>query len=364
MKLIVDRHALAEALAATTTVIAARTPKPILQCVRITAEADCLILSAYDQEVGLRYRISQVEVSKPGETLVMAQRLADIVNASADETVTMETKEDLLHLRGQDSHFQIYGQNVREFPPIPDFEGEADFTVKIGPLASGIDRTAFAAARESTRYAINGVLWERKGKKLQLIATDGRRLAWGTVALEKTGDAECSAIVPVKTLHLISKLRQDPEEIVEVKTTANQIFIRMPRATISSVLVEGHFPKYEDVIPRECTRTAELDTQEFLSAVRRAALLTNEESKGVRLNFTAEQMVLSSRAPEQGEATINAAVKLNGAPIEIGFNPVFLMDALKVCGESVMLEMKEPTKPGVIKCGTEFLYVIMPVTLS
>jgi DNA polymerase-3 subunit beta len=367
MKLICDRHALAEALNAVTAVIAPRTTKPILQCVRLTAEADCLVLTAYDQEVGLRYRVSQVEVNRAGETLASAERLAAIVRESTDETLTMESREDVLHVRGQDSHFQIFGQSAREFPPVPDFEGEPDFRIKAGRLVWAIERTVFAAARESTRYAINGVLWERTGKKLQLVATDGRRLAWTSQAVEKARDdaAEGSAILPIKTLQLLPKLRVDSEDMVDVKVQSNQALLRAPRATISSVLVEGHFPNYHDVIPRDCTRQAELDTQEFHSAVRRAALLTNEESKGVRLSFSDDGLVLSSRAPEQGEATINVRARLHGGAIEIGFNPVYLMDALKACGgESITIEMKEPAKPGVIKSGSDFLYVVMPVTLS
>jgi len=363
MKVIVDRNALNEALSATSVVIATRTPKPILQCVRLTAEKDGLILTAYDQEVGLRYRVSEVEVSKPGETLVMAERLAAIVRESSDETLAMEMAEDLLHVRGCDSHFQIYGQNVREFPPVPDFEGEPDFRVNAGELAAAIDRTSFAAARESTRYAINGVQWERKGKKLLLVATDGRRLAFTSVAVER-GERDGSAIVPLKTVNLIARLKYNPEDAVEVKILPNQILLQASRATVSSVLVEGHFPKYEDVIPRDCDRVAELQTEEFLSAVRRAALLTNEESKGIRLAFSNEGLVLSSRAPEQGEATIKEPVQYKGAPLEIGFNPVFLMEALKVCGESVRFELKESTKPGVMKSEPDFLYVVMPVSLS
>jgi DNA polymerase-3 subunit beta len=363
MKLICDRQVLADALAATSIVIASRTPKPILQCVRLTAESDCLTLTAYDQEVGLRYRVTQVEVSKKGETLVPADKLGSIIRESGDETITLESKDDLLHVRGQDSHYQIYGQNVREFPPVPEFEGEPDFRVATGPLQDGIDRTVFASAREHTRYAINGVLWERKGKKLSLIATDGRRLAWSSVPVEKSDKDDGSAIVPVKTLTLLARLKGDSDEPIDVKILPNQIMLRSPRATISSVLVEGHFPDYEKVIPQEADRKAEMETSEFLSAVRRAALLTNEESKGVRLSFSEEGLVLSSRAPEQGEATINTRARLEGAPIEIGFNPGFLLDALKVCGDTVVFEMKGEDKPGVLKSGNDFLYVVMPVTL-
>ncbi|MEK6643168.1 MAG: DNA polymerase III subunit beta [Planctomycetota bacterium] len=364
MKFVVDRQALYEALAATASVTLTRTPKPILQCVRVTAEKDVLIITAYDQEVGLRYRVKQVDVSKPGDTLVSGDRFLAIVRESSDETMALETKDDQLSVRGADSHFQMVGQSVRDFPPVPDMEGEPDFVVKSGALTEAIGKTLFAAARENTRYAINGVLWEKKGKKLLMVATDGRRLAMCEASLEKSVGEESSAIVPTKALSLIMKLHMDADETVEVKLRPNQIVLRTETVTISSVLVEGHFPKYQDVMPREHDKTAVLKTDEFLSGVKRAALLATAESKGVKIMLGAEGMVLTSRAAEQGEATIKVPVEYKGSEISIGFNPEFLLDALKVCGDSTTFELKEPAKPGVLKSGSSFQYVVMPVNLS
>lgn len=364
MKAICDRVMLNDALNAALTVTPTRTPKPILQCVRVTAEKAGLILTAYDQELGLRYRVKEVEVSKPGEVLVMADRLAAIVRDSPDETLALETDGSTCHVRGADSHFQIYGQDVREFPPVPDLEGEPDLKIQAGALRSGIERTIFAAARESTRYAINGVLWEKRGKRLQFIATDGRRLAKAAASADKAVGSDAEAIVPSKAMSTFLRMHVAPDELIDVKMTANQIILRSDRATISSVLLEGHFPDYEKVVPTDCDKKIEPDAAEFLSAVKRAALLTNEESKGVRIALSSDGIVFSSRAPQQGEATIRLAAKYSGPAMEIGFNPTFLMDALKVCGENIVFELKEPNKPGILRCGTEFLYVVMPVNLS
>ena len=212
MKCICHRAALHEALAAISSVVLTRTPKPILQCVRLSAEEGHLTLTAYDQEVGLRYRLDQVEIQKPGETLVPCDRLVAIVRESQDETLAFETSDDLLHIRGADSHFQIVGQNVREFPPV---EGECDFKIQIGNLRDASEKTLFAAARENTRYAINGVLWQRKGKKLQFVATDGRRLALSEAVLEDAAGEESQAIVPIKALSLLGRLHFDADEIME-----------------------------------------------------------------------------------------------------------------------------------------------------
>lgn len=364
MKFICDRAALNEALGATSGVTLTRTPKPILECVRLTAEDDVLTLTAYDQEVGLRYRLSEVEISAPGETLVRGERLLAIVRESSDETLAFEAVDDVLHIRGEDSHFQVFGQNVREFPPVPDLEGEADFTVKLGVIRGLIERTLFAAARENTRYAINGVLWEKVGKHLQLVATDGRRLAMSGAELEKGGSEDLEAIIPTKALGLFGRLHLEADKDVEVKISPNQIVMRCDRVTISSVLVEGRFPKYRDVMPKDLDKKIELRTEEFLSAAKRAALLTNEESKGIRLQLSTEGMVLSSRAPEQGEATVRVPVEYTGEALEVGFNPGFLIDALKVCEEMTTLELQGSAKPGVLRSGSDFMYVVMPVNLS
>jgi DNA polymerase-3 subunit beta len=354
-----------EALTATCSVAAARTPRPILSCVHFSAAKESVTLTAYDQEVGLRYHVKQVDVTKTGETLVNGERLLAIVRESSDETLAFESKDDHLHVRGADSHFQIVGQNVREFPPVPDMDGEPDFRVRADAIRSAVSHTLFAAARENTRYAINGVLFERKGKQLVLVATDGRRLAMSAASLEKAVGDDGRAIVPTKTLHLLLRLHSSGDEIIDVQLKPNQIILRTEQATISSVLVEGHFPKYEDVLPRDNDKKVTLTTAEFLSAVKRAALLSSIESKGIRIGLGSDGMVLSGRAQEQGEATIRIPqIDYQGPDMQIGFNPEFLVDAMKVCEDTLTMELKESAKPGLIKSGPVFQYVVMPVNLS
>lgn len=360
-----DRSALLEALAAASSVIPTRTTKPILECVRFTAEKEAVTLTAYDQEVGLRYRVPQVDVTQTGETLVRGGRLFSIVRESPDERLAFEASEDLLHIRGVDSHFQVIGQNVREYPPVPGFEEQPQFSVHVGALRRAVEQTLFAAARENTRYAINGVLWEQKGKKLLLVATDGRRLALSSCPIEKTmGGEDVRAIVPTKTLALLNRLHLDSEEMLDIRVSSNHMVVRTEQVTISSVLVEGHFPKYEDVIPRDQDKTVTLQTQDFLSKVRLVSLLANAESKGIRVELTEGRMKLSSRTPEQGEAEVNVNVEYHGDKFEIGFNPEFVAEALRVCDDTTIIELKESSKPGIIRSGPNFKYVIMPVTLS
>jgi DNA polymerase III subunit beta len=370
MKVICDRGALVEMLNLVSGVIVTRTPKPVLTCVKLEAEGSTLTLSATDMEIALRVSSSKVDVQEPGEALIPADKFNQIVRESVDPTITFTREEDTAHIRGQDSHFKVFGYRPADFPPIPHFSGEADFEVSAADLHKLISQTIFATARENTRYAINGVLLEREGNKLNVVATDGRRLALAK-GLCKPGKADGEArrhhaIVPTKALSMLLKLFDDPEQVVKVRVADNQIMFASDDAFLSSNLVEGAFPPYRDVIPRDGDKRATLATDTFASAIRRAAVLTNEESKGVRLSFAKEGLTLSSRAPEMGEAEVNADLpRYEGEAIDIGFNPFFVLDALKVVqsGE-VTLEMKAPNKPGVLLTGDDFLYVIMPVNLQ
>ena len=203
MKVICNRGALLEALSVTGNAVAQRTPKPVLQCIKLSAADDRLTIAATDLEVAIRYSDNQVQIEQPGEVLVPADKLRDIVRESVDDTLSIEVSDNTANIRGQDSHFKIFTQNPREFPPVPDFEGDPHFTVAGGHLKQLIGQTLFAAAKESTRYAFNGVLLVAKGKKLQFVSTDGRRLAQAKgdlvsdAGLAKDG---ATAIIPAKAL--------------------------------------------------------------------------------------------------------------------------------------------------------------------
>lgn len=367
MKVICDRGALVESLNLVGGVVVSRTPKPVLQCVKLSAGEDMLTLTATDLEVAVRLVTPRVEVNEVGEALIPADKLSQIVRESVDPTLTLSTEQDVAQITGRDSRFKIFGQPVADFPPVPEFTGEPDFEVSAAELHRLIAMTIFATARENSRYAINGVLVERDGNKLTLVATDGHRLAMAKGACKGAkGEGVRSAIVPTKALNLLLRLFDDADQTVQIKLEDNQILFATDGSQLSSNLVEGNFPPYKDVIPKESDRKATLATDTLVSAVRRAALLTNEESKGVRMAFADKQLTMTSRAPEMGEAEIKVDLPdYQGEGIEIGFNPGYLLDALKVVDEpQVTFEFKAGNKPGVLRTGTNFLYVIMPVNLQ
>jgi DNA polymerase-3 subunit beta len=367
MKANFNRSALAEALGLLTSVAPSRTPKPILRCVQITAEEKEVRICATDLEVGINYLISEVQVEKTGEVIVPADRLAAVVRESVDEVLVLEAAESKCEIKGADSHFTIYGHEPGQYPVVPDFEGTAEIKVGLSNLQAGIEQCLFATARESSRYAINGVLWEIKDKKLMLVATDGRRLARSRVSLASAlkGEAPANLIVPGKAMGLLDKIGGGEKDTVAVKLVDNQILISCSNVVISSNLVEGNFPKYEDIIPTDYDKKLTLSTEAALSAVRRASLLASEESRGIQLSVGKDKLVFSGRAPETGDAQVDMAIDYKGEPIDVGFNPQFLIDALRVIkAADFELELGQPDRPGLIKSGTNFLYVLMPINLG
>ncbi len=380
MKVICDRAALAEAVNNVSSVVVTRTPTPVLQCVKLTAADRILTLAATDLEVGLRLGVGEVNVEAEGSALIPADKLKQIVTTCDDPTLTIETSGTTVTIKGESSRFTLNGYDPGEAPAVRDFaDAEVDFEIEGGQLQRLIHRTLFAAAAEHSRYAINGVLVEREGRNLRLVATDGRRLAIARGAASGSdmggdkGGGKRSCIVPTKALNLIARLIRNPETPVRVAIEENQAVFCIGDAdapgecaVLSTNLVEGSFPPFEDVIPRDQDKKGTFEVAELASAIRRAALLTNEESKGVRLSFKGKELTLTSRAPEMGEAEVHVdATRYDGDSLEIGFNPGFLTDALKVIDDQqVVIELKAPNKPGVIKVGSDFTYVIMPVNLQ
>ncbi|MEM6756486.1 MAG: DNA polymerase III subunit beta [Planctomycetota bacterium] len=366
MRVICDRGTLVDALGLMGSVAVQRTPKPVLSCVKVVAGEDGLTLTATDLEVSLTLNALRVEVEQPGEALIPADKLSQIVRESIDPTLTMTTEGEVVQITGQDSKYRIYSQAVSDFPAVPAFDEEPHFEMVAGDLHRLVAMTIFATARENSRYAINGVLMERDGKNLTVVATDGHRLAMAKGKAQAAAEGGQSAIVPTKALQLLLRLFDDAEQVVKVRLAGNRVLFTADHATLTSSLVEGNFPPYRDVIPKDGDKKATLTTDVFISAVRRAALLTNEESKGVRMAYSPDGLTLSSRAPEMGEAEIKVELAgYDGEPIEIGFNPAYLLDALKVMDDKqVQFDFKASNKPGVLRTGPDFLYVVMPVNLQ
>jgi len=365
MKIKCNRAALYEAAQLASSIIPLRTPKEILRCAKLVADKDAqtLHIIATDNEVTINYQVSQVQVETGGSLVLPADRIAAILHESIDDTISLELTGSTCLVTSKDSRFNIYGFDSEDFPVIEVPTPQEAIGIQAKVLHRMIHMTSFAAAKENTRYAINGVLWEQNGKKLRMVATDGRRLARIDGRLATVGEqSEQIAIVPVKAMGLIERILYDPDENISVSFLENKVVVTTANVKIMANLVQGRFPKYSDVVPSGCDKTAKMDTEPLHSCIRRAALLTNESSKGIKMEFTKDLLDVSSSTPETGDAEAKMTIKYDGEDFTIGFNPQYVLDLLRIVeAPEVVGEFIANDKPGMFKVNKDFLYVIMPV---
>ncbi|MGQ0626897.1 MAG: DNA polymerase III subunit beta [Phycisphaerales bacterium] len=402
MKVICERNALLAAVNHVASVVPTRTPSQSLTCIKLiatkTGAVSELTLAGTDNETSVELSISKVDVVKPGTALVSAEKLRQIVQAlETDHTLNIDLEGDVCLIRGAASRFKIFAFPADQYPEVPDLTKaiaagvKGSFALDAGTFLTLINRTIYATSKESSRYAINGVLLKRDGKKLEMVATDGKRLAMCKTMLKTAQNPDLkeagpsSCVVPTKGLNLFTRVVGDPNETIRLVLTENRVFITFEdvvdedgkkkgtdktpaRAVVSITLYEGTFPQYEEVIPKDNDKKITVDREALAAKVREAKILTNEESRGVRMSFSAKskRLKLTSRAPEMGESDIDVDLaNYEGDDIEISFNPEFITDALRSIEEpEVVIELKTTAKPGLIRSGTEFLYVVMPVNLG
>ena len=225
--------------------------------------------------------------------------------------------------------------------------------------------TAFAISRDEARYALNGVLLVLKGRILQFVATDGKRLASVKRGLEVESKIEAEVIIPAKTVSELMKALSNEGGKVTIIQAQNQIIFQLNETIITSRLIEGKFPNYEQVIPKNEKIKTQLGRQEFLSPVRRVALLTSQENQSVKLDFVKGKLLISSRSPNVGEAKEEIEVEVSGGDLSIGFNPGYLIDVLKnLETEQISISLTDPDKPGLIRSEDDYQYVVMPMQLT
>jgi DNA polymerase-3 subunit beta len=337
----------------------------MLANIKVYAAKEGIELHATDMDVGIRLKLDGAEVMEEGSAVIPAALFGGILRDSWADSVELSTEESLIHVTMQNSHFKIHGDDPEHFPELPVFDEEGMFRVPKTSFLEMVRRTSFATAREDTRYALHGVLLRVKGKEAAMVATDGRRLAYAGCKLPSAVETDVSAVVPPKGLQEIERALREGEEAVRIAVDENRLFAKSDTASIFTKLVEGTFPNYEEVIPKDNDKTVTLKREELFASIRQAAKMTSEDSRAVMMAFEKDKLTLSSSSPEAGDAVIESTVQYDGKAFDIRFNPSFLMDVLKVIeAEEVIMEFKEKASPGVLKVGKDFVYVIMPINIE
>jgi DNA polymerase III subunit beta len=368
MKLICDRDQLLSAFQTAAAVAPSRSPKPVLQNVKIEATKEAVVLLATDLEVGIRINVAGIEVEAPGSALLPIARVGLILRESSGDTKLMiDTTAQGTVIKGERSEFRLPAENADEFPSVAAFTDGKYHEVAARLFRELIRRTIFATDNESSRYALGGVLLEMVEKRITAVGTDGRRLAKMEGPAQSVGghqNTDMMTIVPARAMQLMERAFTDADEQVQIAARANDVLVRSPRVTIYSRLVEGRFPKWRDVFPqRQDVQKIELPVEPFFRAVRQAAVVTSEESRGVDFTFSEGLCTLAARAAEAGQSHVELPVSYNGPSVSIMLDPRYLSDFLKVLDpeKTFTLELKDAASAAVGHTDDGYGYVIMPL---
>ncbi len=367
MKITCDREKLLAAFQTVNAVVPARSPKPILECVKLDVADDRATLMATDLEVGIRLDLGDLEVEQPGQVLLPAARLGAVLRELSDETVQIAASESSTELRGERSRFEFPSADPHEYPEVAPFAEEAYHEVPARLLRELIRRTVFATDPESTRYALGGVLLEMDESTIVAVATDGRRLAKmegpaQSVGGHATGDQ--ATIVPAKAMQLIERSISDSDAEIRLSVGPNHLHVANPRLTIYSRLVEGRFPKWRDVFPvREDAVRIAVPVGPLLSCVRQAAIVTTNDSRGVDFNFTNGKLILRSQSSERGSSEIELPIAYEDRDISVMLDPRYVIDFLRALDpeQTFTLEVENSEAAAVFSTDDGYAYVIMPL---
>lgn len=374
MKFKINRDHFANGLAQVLNVVGSKATMPILSNVLIEAEKDQISLTTTNLDLGIRCKI-KAEVKETGAVTLPVKRLAGIVRELPNVDVTFDASPNhQVKLTSGGSTFRIMGIGKEEFPPLPEFGEEKAYSLEQAELVSMLKSVAYAQSTDETRYILNGVYFNFKDGKLSLVATDGRRLALIAKEMDVPAASAGAIILPAKTVSELTRLLDKGEK---VKINFNDRRAAFQIATdkdtsglidhvyLYSKVVEGNYPNYQQVIPKETHQRIKLERELFLQCVHRAALVCSEKANSVKLKLTSNLLELTAQSPDFGEAHESMAIGYSGPDLQVAFNPTFLMDPLKALAkDEVFFELKDEVSPGVFKTLESFVCVIMPVRLS
>ena len=364
MKFTAAREALLKPLQAVIGVVERRQTMPILSNVLLVVRDGALSVTATDLEVELVAH-ADVDTESGGEITVSGRKLLDICRALPEGTdVTVSVGGEKLNVRGGRSRFNLATLPAAEFPVIEDIKAGQKISVSQDALGRLIEKTHFSMAQQDVRYYLNGMLLETGKGHLKAVATDGHRLALCQAVIDGAQD-EQQVIVPRKGVLELQRLMSGEGDL-DIELGTNHIRIQLDGIRFTSKLIDGRFPEYERVIPKESSNELTADRGAFKGALQRTAILSNEKYRGIRLVIRDSGVVLQAHNPEQEEAEEELEVEYNGEDIEIGFNVNYLLDALgAVDGESVSLSVQDSNssclirQPGKDDC----TFVVMPMRL-
>ena len=372
MQFTIEKEVFLKGLAKVQGIVEKRNTIPILSNVLVEASDNEIQLTATDLEVGMRASYP-AQVSKPGKVTVAAKKLFEIVKELPEREVAFSAKENCwIEIRCSKAVFNIVGLSSDEFPYFPYPEKENFIPLASGMVKEMIEKTAFSMSTDESKYNLNGIFFkflnENNNSSLRMVATDGHRLAMTEQKIEASSlpDLQKGVIFPRKGIMELRKIAEEGDENLLLGFMDNNAVVKKEKTVMVMRLIDGEFPDYSRVIPKNNEFCASVDIDLFLHALRRMSVLSSEKSKGVKFVLKNNLMEISSSNPEFGDAREELEVEYQGPEITIGFNARYLMDILQVQHQDkIALLVKDNLSPGLLRPekASDFQAVVMPMRL-
>lgn len=344
-----------------------RSTLPILANILLETNGSELTLTATDLDVGIRCRFPLTPPVEQGAVALPARKVTTIIRELPDEPVTLEAKKNhTATIQCGASSFRVPGLPPEDFPLFPSLQETEGVALSQGALKALVQQTAYAMSMEETRFILNGTLLITRKDTLEMVATDGRRLAIAATQLTRPAKQPLRAVIPAKTVRELGRLLQDDEsdDIIIAPLQENQLAFRFAFTTIITRVLDGQFPQYEKVVPPPTKHTLTCNRQQLMDAIRRTSLMTTASSQAVTFEVGAQRLVISKESPELGSAREELDGTYAGEPLTVAFNPEFWLDVLKTLSTpEVQIELSAPDKPAVIR-QPAFTYLVLPMKLS
>ena len=372
MNFSIEKEVFLKSIARVQGIVEKRNTIPILSNVLIEAEQNHIFITATDLEVGMRASYPAT-INQTGKITVSAKKLFEIVKELPEKEVSFKSRDNSwIEISCGKSLFNIVGLSSEEFPHFPTADENKMIPISGSLLNEMIEKTFFSISTDDTKYNLNGIYFkkiEEEGKNmLRLVATDGHRLAMVQRNIEKLqiDELDQGIILPRKGIHELKKIAEDSDEDLRLGFMDNSAVISKGNTVVIMRLVNGDFPDYNRVIPKNNEDIAVIERDSFLHVLRRMAILSSEKSKGVKVELKIGKLEISSSNPDIGDAREEMEVNYNGPEMSIGFNARYMIDILQALeSENVKLAVKDNMSPGLITPEGDdgFLSVIMPMRL-
>jgi DNA polymerase III subunit beta len=368
MKLRITRDNLQQGLAAVAASIPTRTTLPVLSNILIEVGSDSIAMSGTDLDIAVSVMVP-AEVEEAGSLTVPAKKLQELARELPEHPVRLMSKGDRLELTCGRATFRLNGMPRDEFPTFPTVDFSSSWKVPGRVLHELIRQTSFAVSTEESRPILNGVLWQLSDDEMRMVATNGHRLARIRVATAAPGAPRADLIVPPKALAQVERLFSGDDE-VEIARSENHIGFRKDGTQVFTRLIEGPYPNYEQVIPKDNDKFAIADRNHLVQVLRRMAVVASDQTHRVRLGFTSNTVRFSVETPDLGEAHEDLEVEYNGEAMDIGFNASYLLEVLRYMPtDEVKLTFKAPERAATIEPANgaegaaDYLCLVMPLRL-